>query len=207
MVARNDCVGNEYIPRQYTGNQLDAVEKLELVSEAEARCFFKVVKKRFLAVNQWAEIAQLPISTFKLTDETGDEISRLVHKGDFIKIDIPGPGNATGNGFDWVYIEELAEESTEETDFVVMRARPSANPQNTIPDTAHFLKDSATSTFQIKRIGKVIYAEEHGRNEQANWGTQKTIDNIRNTIVGWAAKLGLSYPQWKSLIKGWLRRD
>lgn len=32
----------------------------------------------------------------------------------------------------------------------------------------------------------------------------KSMDNVRNTLVGWGAKLGLSYPQWKSLVKGLL---
>ena len=69
-------------------------------------------------------------------------------------------------------------------------------------DTAHFFKDAATSTFQVKRIANEVYAEVHGRNEVANTEANATTDKIRNTVVGWSAKLGLSFPQWKSLVTG-----
>ncbi|MNL25317.1 hypothetical protein D3C87_1467950 [compost metagenome] len=85
-----------------------------------------------------------------------------------------------------------------------MTVRPSANPLTDSQDTAHFLTNEATSTFQVKRVGNRIYAEEHGRNEVPNTDTKYTMDNIRNTFVGWGAKIGLSYPQWKSLVKGLL---
>jgi hypothetical protein len=51
-------------------------------------------------------------------------------------------------------------------------------------------------------MGTIVTAEEHGRNEVPNTDTSSTIDNIRNTLVGWSARIGLSYPQWKSLVKG-----
>ncbi len=207
MVVKNTDVGNQYIPQQYTGRQIDVVEEIELSSEAVATAFFKLVKRRFLCVNQWGEIAQLPMSTFKLTDSLGEEVSRLATKGDFIKIDIPGPGSSLGQGYDWVYIEELEEKEDSDVEFVVMRVRPAANPQHNSADVAHFLEDTATSTFQIKRIGNIVYAEEHGRNENVNSKTDNFIDNLRNTVVGLGAKLGLSYPQWKSLVKGLLRKD
>lgn len=207
MGIKNDAVGNEYIPTQYTGKQLDVVEKIELPSEVVAMSFFKLVKRRFLCVNQWGEIAQLPMSTFKLTDNSGDEISRLASKGDYIKIDIPGPGSSAGNGYDWVYVEELVEKEGEEVELVVMRVRPASNPQSQQSDVAHFLEDTATSTFQIKRIGNTVYAEEHARNENANTNTDQFVDNVRNAVIGLGAKLGLSYPQWKSLVIGLLRRD
>jgi hypothetical protein len=35
-----------------------------------------------------------------------------------------------------------------------------------------------------------------------NTDTSLITDNIRNTLVSWSAKIGLSYPQWKSLVKG-----
>ncbi|MGY0037116.1 hypothetical protein [Pedobacter sp. NJ-S-72] len=35
-----------------------------------------------------------------------------------------------------------------------------------------------------------------------NTDTSHLTDHIRNTLVGWTAKIGLSYPQWKSLVKG-----
>lgn len=70
-----------------------------------------------------------------------------------------------------------------------------------------FFTSEATSTFQVKRIGQTVYAEEHGRNEVPNKDTSFATDNIRNTFVGWSAKIGLSYPQWKSLVEGIVETD
>jgi len=41
-----------------------------------------------------------------------------------------------------------------------------------------------------------------GRNEIINVDNENFSDNVRNYLVGLAAKIGASYPQWKSLIKG-----
>ncbi|ADY51821.1 hypothetical protein Pedsa_1253 [Pseudopedobacter saltans DSM 12145] len=199
-------LGKEKVPGQYVGSETNAVEAIELPSEEEARDFFQIVRERFLNVNQWYEIAQLPMSTFKLTNYLGKEVNRPVMEGDFFRIDIPGPGTEAGEGYDWVKIEELSEESSENEELLTLKARPSANPQNADSDTAHFYTEEAVSIFQIKRVGNKISAEEHGRNEVPNRKTDNIIDNVRNSIVGWAAKAGFSYPQWKSLMKGFVKR-
>ncbi|SMC89484.1 hypothetical protein [Pedobacter africanus] len=196
--------GAAHVPPQYTGSEMDAVEKIELASEAEAIHFFQTVKERLLDVNHWKEIAGGASSDFFLTDGEGHPVQRKATGGDHIRIDIPGPGPQTGGGYDWVTIEEIKAQVTDDTEVLSMTARPSANPLADSQDTAHFLTDEATSTFQVKRIGHTIYAEEHGRNEVTNTDTENTLDNIRNTFVGWGAKAGFSYPQWKALVKGLL---
>lgn len=196
--------GKDHVPAQHTGTEMNAVEKIELGSEEEARLFFKVVKERLLNVSRWAEIADVPMSAFSLTDSQGNDVRRKATDGDHIKIDIPGPGTETGRGYDWVVIEEIKEEVLDEAEVLSMTVRPTANPSTDDEHTAHFLKAEATSTFQVKRIGNTVYAEEHGRNEVPNTDTDHTADNIRNMLVGWGAKLGLSYPQWKALVRGLL---
>lgn len=196
--------GKNHVPTQQTGSEMDAVETTELGSEEEAIIFFKVVKERLLDVNRWAEIAGIPMSSFTLTDLSGNEVKRKAKEGDYIRIDVPGPGTQTGDGFDWVVIERIAEEVLKGAEVLSITVRPAANPSNNDDNTAHFLSEEATSTFQVKRIENTVYAEEHGRNEVPNTGTEQTMDNIRNTFVGWAAKLGFSYPQWKALVAGLL---
>ena len=144
------------------------------------------------------------MSAFSLTDAQGNEVQRKATDGDHIKIDIPGPGTKTGKGYDWVVIEQIKEEVLDGAEVLSMTVRPAANPLNDDEHTAHFLSAEATSTFQVKRISNTIYAEEHGRNEVPNTDLEDTMDNIRNTFVGWGAKLGFSYPQWKGLVKGLL---
>lgn len=199
-------LGKEEVPEQHVGSETYAEETIELPSEKEAKDFFWIVRERFLSVNQWYEIAELPMSTFKLTNYLGEEVNRPVIEGDFFRIDIPGPGNEAGDGYDWVKVEELSEKNSEDEELITLKARPAANPQNKNSDTAHFYSQEAVSLFQIKRIRNKIYAEEHGRNEVANRKTANIIDNVRNSVVGWLAKAGFSYPQWKSLMKGFIKR-
>lgn len=199
--------GAAHVPAQQTGSQMNAVEKIVLASDADAIHFFSLVKERLLDVNRWTEIAGGGMSDFFLTDAKGNLVKRMATSGDHIRIDIPGPGTHTGGGYDWVTIEEIKSEFTEGAEVLSMTARPSANPLTGSDDTAHFLTEDATSTFQVKRMGNTIYAEEHGRNEVPNTDTDNTLDNIRNTFVGWGAKVGFSYPQWKALVKGLLNNS
>ncbi|MBB5437952.1 hypothetical protein HDC92_001626 [Pedobacter sp. AK017] len=196
--------GASHVPPQQIGSEMNAVEKIELSSEAEAVHFFNIVKERLLDVNRWRQLAGGVMSDFFLTDGAGNPVQRKATGGDHIRIDIPGPGSLAGEGYDWVTIEEIKSEMLDDAEVLSMTARPSANPLGDSKDTAHFLTDQATSTFQVKRIGHTIYAEEHGRNEVPNTDTDLSLDNVRNTFVGWGAKVGFSYPQWKVLVKGLL---
>jgi len=202
----NTGIGSLQVPRQVTGSEMNAVEKVECISPTEAIEFYRTVKKRLTDVNAWAEMAGLPMSCFKLFDYAGRAVNRTAREGDFIRIDIPGPGTRTGQGYDWVIIEVLTEEKANGAEAISMRVRPAAHPLGEDENTAHFLKSCATSTFQVKRIGSCVSAEEHGRNEVANLETDYIMDNIRNAIVSAGAKIGFSYPQWKSLVTGLLSR-
>ncbi len=195
------------IPSQETGSEMNAVEKATFDNTAGARQFYEIAKERLLNVNRWAEISALPSSTFRLCDGSGAEADRLVKEGDYFKIDIPGPGTTSGDGFDWVKVEHLQEEEINGTEIISIRVRPAANPNTPDPDTAHFFKDTATSTFQVKRIGSEVFAEVHGRNEQPNTDTEHLTDNVRNTLVGTSAKIGFSFPQWKGLVTGLVKVD
>lgn len=192
----------DQIPQQYTGGKLDTTALVRFPDDTQAADFYEIAKQRLLMVSQWWEICEVPLSTFTLTDLSGKTLTRSAQIGDYIKINIPGPGTSAGEGYDWVVIEEIAEETSEDQKILSLRARPCANPVNSTDQTAHFFEPSASSTFQVRLQGKVVSAEEHGRNEVPNVHTENTLDNIRNTLVGWTAKLGLSYPQWKSLVKG-----
>lgn len=204
MMDLNDELGQEHIPPQEIGVQMDVVEKRSFEEELAAINFFELVKYRLLDINRWSSLAGNQLSKFQLTNAFGNPIEGLANTGDYFKIDIPGPGSAIGEGYDWVFIESITGEKEAGMEMLTLKVRPAANPLSTSTDTAHFLTEQATSTFQVKRIGKHIYAEEHGRNEQANTFTSNTADNIRNMFVGWAATLGLSFPQWKALVKGLL---
>ncbi len=192
------------IPRQYTGKQLDLDAKTTLPDESSARDFFALAKRRLLDVNHWHEVAEIPASTFVLTDAYGGEAVKFKpEEGDNIRIDIPGPGPAAGDGYDWVAVEEITEAGDSRCSLTL---RPTDNPLKLNGETAHFFQDVATSTLIVERKGQEVIARYHGRNEVTNTDTDSVIDNTRNAAVGIGAKLGLSYPQWKSLVAGLVKR-
>jgi len=193
---------NDLVPPQLVGSQMDAVEERKLNTLIQAQDFFAAAEKRLLAVNEWGKLSGL--SDFKVFTPDGKEAMRSAQKGDFIRIDIPGPGPLSGDGFDWVMVEEIKSEHGGDREMISMCVRPCPSPLNQDKEVAHFLKDHATSTFIIRRDRITVWAEEHGRNEQANVSDGNLIDRARNLVVGFSAKLGLSYPQWKLLVKGLL---
>ena len=60
------------------------------------------MKDRLQNVNQWKEYAGNISADFRLVDKAGREVQRQAKKGDYFKIDIPGPGSQSGDGYDWV---------------------------------------------------------------------------------------------------------
>lgn len=195
------------IPAQEEGSEMDAYETVDFEHEAEAKAFYDIARQRLLEVYNWDKICGFASATFTLTDARGNEVRREVVAGDHFKINIPGPGTKVGEGFDWVVVEFIEEEQSKSYEKTMMRARPTPNPLTEQTDTAHFFKDKATSTFRVIREGHQVRAEVHGRNEIANSDTEILIDNIRNVLVGWGAKIGFSYPQWKSLVKAIVKTD
>lgn len=192
------------IPKQEEGSEMDVFEKVTFKDEASAKAFYPVVRERLLQVYNWDKWCGFPTATFILTDPTGKEIRRQVMEGDHFKIHIPGPGTTKGDGFDWVQVEWIREEQSPSGQMITIRVRPAPNPLHPDKETAHFFKDKATSTFKVYRAGMEVHAEVHGRNEIPNAETGVLVNNVRNVLVGWMAKIGFSYPQWKSLVIGLL---
>lgn len=195
------------LPKQDEGSQMDVFEKVTFKDEAKAKAFYPVVRQRLLEVYNWDKWCGFPTATFVLTDPFGKAIKRQVMEGDYFKINIPGPGTTKGDGFDWVVVEWIREEQSLAGQRISIRVRPAANPLHPDLETAHFFKDKATSTFRVYRNGVEVHAEVHGRNEIPNSESAVLINNVRNVLVGWMAKIGCSYPQWKSLVKGLLQTE
>lgn len=192
------------VPTQIQGSQMDIVEQAQCKSAEHTGLIYSVVRRRLLEINNWGKISKLPLSSFKLFNAAGRAVDRLAQEGDFIRIDIPGPGTKTGQGYDWVVVEAIDEEQDKNFASTSMRVRPCAHPLSDEEDIAHFLMPEATSTFQVKVLDSTVFVGEHGRNEMVNVHTKYVLDNIRNAIVGLCAKFGFAYPQWKSLVVGLL---
>ncbi|MEO6038085.1 MAG: hypothetical protein ABIQ93_06700, partial [Saprospiraceae bacterium] len=140
-------------------------------------------------------------STFILRDAQGQSVAhRLPEVGDYMQIDIPGPGPKAGDGHNWVRIEAIDDTKAAEADEMIsMRTRPAASPLGSETEVAHFLDDQATSAFVVFRIGTRVTAEIFGHNEAANTETEGLLDKVRNVATAVGAWLGFSDLQWKSL--------
>jgi hypothetical protein len=198
---------NNIIPSQDSGIQTNTESTEELATEKEAKEFYVTVCKRLMDINNWQHYAGKATASFQLTDNSGKEVKRDPQKGDHLKIDIPGPGSVSGQGFDWVQIEAIEKDQDENTQWNAIRVRPATSPLNEKEDVAHFFSDDTTSTFMVRQEGKKVIAGVYGRNEKPNTNTETTIDKIRNTAIATGAITGFSKIQWKSLVNGLVKKE
>lgn len=196
------------IPAQNSGASSDTEAAATFDSTEEAQQFFEIVKGRLLHVNNWQKWAGAATAVFKLTDADGNEVNRTVQEGDHFKIDIPGPGPVTGDGFDWVQVEKIEETTaSDKMEQLSIQVRPATNPNNERQDVAHFFSDEASSCFVIKRDGATVSAAVHGRNEKPNTDAEKLVDKARNAAVATGAVAAFSKLQWKSLVNGLVKKE
>ncbi|VTR50641.1 Uncharacterised protein [Sphingobacterium thalpophilum] len=191
------------IPEQKEGKKLDCFETVDFESTAAASHAFDTVCAHLARVNQWYELAEIPATTFQLTDRSGQPIDRPIQLHDYIRLDIPGPGLPSSDGYDWVTVVNIVDEGTEELKLYALTLKPCPDPRHPDNrDTAHFFEGVSSSTFLIEQRRNSILIQYAGRNEIVNVENSHLTDNIRNFIIGLGAKVGASYPQWKSLVKG-----
>ncbi len=99
----------------------DLIEERKFGKLNQAQEFFAAAAQRLLDVNDWGRIAGL--LGFKVFNPDGEEARRPAVMGDFIRIDIPGPGPIAGGGFDWVKIEEIDVQHNRDQEIIGMRYR------------------------------------------------------------------------------------
>lgn len=197
----------EIVPEQEEGRIIDSEESIELEDDEQARKFFVVVKDRLLHVHRWHELAGELSASFKLFDQNGEEVDRPVQKGDYFRIDIPGPGTISGEGYDWVQVEEVQKMADEESESMGFRVRPAGSPHNGGSDIAHFYSHQSTSTFLVVRRKNTITAGVYDRNIEPNKNADNLADKIRDTVVGTGAAISFSKLQWKALAEGLLKKE
>jgi hypothetical protein len=195
---------DETIPKQQEGNSSDTEEYVDSSTQRQAHSSFVDASRRLLNINNWGDISGAMSATFQLTDDKGVMLDRPPRPGDYIRINIPGPGTSAGRGYDWVHIEAIEDRSDPagRKESLTMRVRPTSSPANDESDVAHFFDEDATSTFVIERNDLRVSASVHGRNEMPNKDVQRPTDKMRNTIVANAATSGMSKLQWSLLTKG-----
>jgi hypothetical protein len=195
------------IPDNEGGLVIDSASSEAFEKIADAIAFYSVAKERLTNVNRWHEIVGTASARFQLMDQHGHEVNRCVQKGDYLKVDIPGPGSKSGEGYDWVKVEELSEVSEQDVDSIGFRVRPASSPLTQDDSIAHFYSDKSTSTFIVTREKNKITAAIYDRNAKPNTDSENIIDKIRHVATGIGAILGGSKMQWKGLAKGLVKKE
>ena len=194
-------------PENTKGKSVDLEEKVIEKNPEEGINTFNRACSRLLNPPIWHQLAGTLSAEFELQSPEARNAERLAQVDDYLRINIPAPGNSAGDGYDWVKVEAIEENSLPDAEAsFAIRLRSSANPAHTEKGTAHFFKEDATSTFIVKRNGNWVTASYHGRNEVPNTEGDIT-DKIRNTVVASGAALGLSELHWKALLKGLLQKE
>lgn len=199
-------LSEKIIPEQKTGISIEASADVVAKTNHEAVELFRMAVSRLQQINDWNKIAVGISATFTLVNEKGDKLTRSPEKGDYFKIDIPGLGTKSGDGFDWVRVEEVIETDNGDTESYGFRVRPSSNPNDNSNETAHFYSPESTSTFLITRNYNAVTAKVFDRNTKPNREAKSAVDQIRDTVVGVAGLVGPSKLQWKSLVEGLVAR-
>jgi hypothetical protein len=195
-------ISDPIVPKQEEGASSDTTASKTLSNIDEAKSFFKTVCKRLNNVNDWKKYSGSFTADFHLCDEKGNDVSRTMQLHDHFRIDGPGPGPVAGEGYDWVQVEAIEENESEEGSYFSVRVRPVSNPLNEKEDIAHFFTDDSTSSFIIRRKGNTVYAEVHGRNEQPNIAAENLFDKARNAVAGAVAAAFYSKFEWRNLVNG-----
>jgi len=193
------------IPMQLEGKKHDTASMRCLNSLSEAENFYQILVRRLMEVNNWHQLMKNSGASFILCDENGKKIDRYPAINDYIKIDISGPGNIIGKGYDWVQVIEI-QQNDSEFPFSAITVSPISNPTTSKGDTAHFFESKASSTFMVRRIGTCVIAEIHGRNEENNTSSGSFLDRVRNTIIAIGAKVGIGKVQWKFLTQALVQK-
>lgn len=195
------------VPEQTIGTQTGASARRRCRSLAEAEKVFAQACGRLLDINRWPELSGAMSASFQLTDANGKLLfTAKPVTGNLIRINLPGPGNAAGEGYDWVQIEKIVRkyDMINDEEICALIVKPAAHPEDYASAAAHFYTRAASSTFVVWRMARSLRAIEFGRNEKTN-KQAGLLNRIRNMLVAFAARAGLSTPQWKSLMEGILK--
>jgi hypothetical protein len=202
-MEQKDILG--LIPGQFKGQALEVEASRLLDNVTAAKTLYQVAKKKLFSVNDWHEIVDGITARFQIVDQSGNEVSRKVNKGDYLRINIPGPGNKEGDGYDWVVVEEMKEINKEDFQSAGFRVRPTENPFGKKNETAHFYSNETTSTFIVTRENVKVVSWIVDRNMLPNTESASLVDKVRDVMVGVSGIAGFSKVQWQGLADGLLK--
>ena len=166
---------------------------------------FKKLQLRLKSVNEWESFSAKIKAEFFLIDSETTKSTTELKVGNFIKIDIPGPGSPSGSGYDWTEIIDVQNGmEIQDSPFFAFTIRPCPAPDSDEETVAHFYNKESTNTFIVRRIGTCIYAEVHGRNQIENTADAPLLDIVRNKAIAIGSKLGFGSLNWMGFVSALL---
>ena len=193
------------VPVQKKGAFHDTESKRSFESAELVANHFEILKDRFFSIHRWKEYGGDLSADFRLFDCVGSYVDRMPRKGDYIRIDIPGPGDIKAKGYDWVEVMKIDDRCYgDELERYLLVCRPSAVPQSNEEHIAHFYARESSSSFIISRGIDYIKAGIYGRNEVPNISRTGFFGRIRNLLVSIGGFVQLTKIQWKTLADGFL---
>ena len=192
---------DKLIPHNNEGKQVDLDEQKTFADKNAALEGFKQASQRLLHPQQWEELCGSGSASFDVLSENLSVKTEGIVEGDYIRINVPGPGPRSGDGYDWVRVA-LIESSDDAGGHLGVKLVPCANPKEDGGEPSHFFSEDSSSTLTVRLNDLTLSARYHGRNETVNNETGSVVDNIRNTVVATGALAGFSEWQWKRLIRG-----
>lgn len=197
---------NGIVPPQTTGQSSDTITQVKCQNNYLLMQRYQEAAGRLFDVNRWHEFAGKGTAKFTLINNQGNPLKRRAQKDDYIRIRLPAPDNPTGEGDDWVQVQQVLETTINKRLLAALTVRPAEDPVKSAGKTAHFFTTTATSTFMIYSDGLTLTAAVYGRNEHPNTNSNGLLTRLRNWIIFIGAQLGLSKAQWKLLTRGLLSK-
>ena len=138
------------VPTHSDGVFKDLVHTISVADRDDADALFVAAKDRLWRVNGWGGGGSV---AFRLTDAHGNNVNRIAHKNDHIRIT---SGN-TAESTDWVVVDAIEYDDYPDDDMetFAIRVHPAADSPEHVP----------SGTFVIERCGCRLSAAYHGRNE------------------------------------------
>lgn len=195
----------EIVPPNQKGKALDVEETATCKSYEDAIVRYLIAYRRLLNPSVWPQVSKIPTLDIQLITASGEKLDRFLQVGDYLRIDIPGPGPSLGAGYDWMKVAALQENFDLDADkSLAFKLEVSADPTGKDNRVAHFFERGASSSFVLKWKDKTLTVSYHGRNEVANNGSLPLTDKVRNSLITLSARARLSNTVWKSLVAGLL---
>lgn len=207
METLNELV-KQLVPEDYNGLTITAESSIKAATGRDAQDIFNKARARLLDIGNWFTLNEKLGAVFVLTDPEGTPLpGAIAREGLLIRIEIPGPDNHSGDGYDWVRIEEVADMCDDSISGIGIRVRPSPEPGDAAKEVAHFYDHQSTSSFIVYKTGSRVKAMVVDRNTKVNTASGGLLDKIRNMIVGAGAITLFSKIQWKHLCEHLLKQD